>query len=118
MPTEPIPDRAGEVGELVKLLLSEGAGETDHGIHGWRCAYPDRYGPCDCVNEMADAILESVWLLAHDAEVAAKALRDAADRMPAFHDRDVPEWAITSACRWLRTRADGIVREAGTDATT
>ena len=51
-----------------------------------------------------------VTLAARDADVAAKAkaeaLREAADRMPAFHDRDVPEWAITSACKWLRKRAD------------
>jgi hypothetical protein len=40
-----------------------------------------------------------------EAEAGAKALEGAADRMPAFHDRDVPEWAITSACKWLRARA-------------
>jgi hypothetical protein len=40
------------------------------------------------------------------SEAREAALRDAADRMPAFHDRNVPEWAITSACRWLRDRAD------------
>lgn len=40
------------------------------------------------------------------ARERAAALREAADRMPAFHDRDVPEWAITSACNWLRDRAD------------
>lgn len=48
------------------------------------------------------------WLAKHDAEVQAAALRTASDRMPAFHDRDVPEWAITSACAWLETRADQI----------
>lgn len=41
---------------------------------------------------------------------AREALREAADRMPAFHDGDAPEWAITAACRWLRTRADQIER--------
>jgi hypothetical protein len=44
----------------------------------------------------------------HEQEVRAAALREAADRMPAFHDRDVPEWAITSACKWLRARADAL----------
>ena len=50
-----------------------------------------------------DAALERVR-----AEARAEALRDAADRMPAFHDRNVPEWANTSACRWLRERADEV----------
>lgn len=40
------------------------------------------------------------------AEARKVALLEAADRMPAFHDRDAPEWAITSACRWLRERAE------------
>jgi hypothetical protein len=43
-----------------------------------------------------------------DTETAAQALREAADRMPAFHDRDAPEWAITTACKWLRARADSL----------
>jgi hypothetical protein len=55
------------------------------------------------------ALADTTGALAkHDAKV----LREAADRMPAFHDRDVPEWAITSACRWLRERADRIEAEA------
>jgi hypothetical protein len=40
--------------------------------------------------------------------IAARELRDAADRMPAFHDRDVHEWAIVSACKWLKARADAL----------
>ena len=51
------------------------------------------------------------WLEAHDREVAAKALHLAADRLPAFHDRNAPEWAITSTFKWLHERADRI--EAG-----
>jgi hypothetical protein len=48
-----------------------------------------------------------------DTETAAQALREAADRMPAFHDRDAPEWAITSACNWLRARADSLAAREG-----
>ena len=51
------------------------------------------------------------WLEQHDREVAAKALHLAADRLPAFHDRNAPEWAITSTFKWLHERADRI--EAG-----
>ena len=66
----------------------------------------------DSTQTMIDVLtraLDAAGLLvtpAHDAAVAAKALREAADRLPAFHDRDVPEWAITSAFKWLRERAD------------
>ena len=48
------------------------------------------------------------WLKQHDREVAAKALHLAADRLPAFHDRNAPEWAITSTFKWLHERADRI----------
>jgi hypothetical protein len=54
---------------LVALLLSEGAGEPEHGIHGWRCAYPERYGPCDCVAQLATEIKMSAWLGEIMAEV-------------------------------------------------
>lgn len=44
-------------------LISEGAA-PGNSIHGWRCEYPDRYGPCDCVwetaQEVADALLDAV----------------------------------------------------------
>lgn len=48
-------------------------------------------------------------------KIAAKALRDAAARMPAFHDKDAPEWAISSACKWLEAEADRLEASAMTD---
>ena len=68
---------------------------------------------CEGMGEYAD-VMEgwfARWLEAHDREVAAKALHLAADRLPAFHDRNAPEWAITSTFKWLHERADRI--EAG-----
>lgn len=37
----------------VKRLPEMGVGPefSQHGIHGWRCEYPDRYGPCECFDE-------------------------------------------------------------------
>ena len=32
----------------------------NQGLHGWRCAYPDRYGPCDCFDEMVEALTAAV----------------------------------------------------------
>lgn len=26
------------------------------GIHGWRCEYPDRYGPCECFETLLSDI--------------------------------------------------------------
>ena len=49
-----LPDGAVEL--AVKALLDEG-GAPGNGLHGWRCSYPDRYGPCDCVRETAAAVL-------------------------------------------------------------
>jgi hypothetical protein len=41
-----------------KVLLDEGGG-PGNSIHSWRCEYPDRFRPCDCVNEIARAMLEA-----------------------------------------------------------
>ena len=57
-----------------------------------------------CGPEPVYAAVERI-IAARVAQARAAALREAADRMPAFHDRDEPEWAITSACEWLRKRA-------------
>ena len=55
------------------------------------------------------------WLAAHDAEVAARALREAADDLPArspwmAHYAD----AVRHATGWLITRADRIERQEAT----
>jgi hypothetical protein len=47
----------GERDELVALLLGEGVDD----LHSWRCAYPDRYGACSCVADLAGAILGAGW---------------------------------------------------------
>lgn len=49
-----VPDAAVEA--AAKAMTDEGAA-PGNSIHGWRCEYPDRYGPCDCVNEVARAAL-------------------------------------------------------------
>jgi hypothetical protein len=42
---------------LTRILLEQDAGQGQS-IHGWRCNYPDRYGPCDCVEQLVTALLE------------------------------------------------------------
>lgn len=41
---------------VVKVLEDEG-GKPGHSIHSWRCEYPDRFGPCDCLDQVASEIL-------------------------------------------------------------
>lgn len=41
-------------------VLSAEGGEPGSSIHGWRCEYPDRYGPCECVDEVARAQLAAI----------------------------------------------------------
>lgn len=59
------------------------------------------------------------WLAAHDAAVAAKALRGAADRieLSTHYERLGSECvnAESAAETWLRRRADQIEREGGSD---
>ena len=64
--------------QLAEVLIEEGAG-PGNSIHSWRCAYPDRYGPCSCVEEATDALLASPVLAQMLAEAKAEALREAAD---------------------------------------
>lgn len=33
---------------IAEVLRANGITETGDDLHGWRCGYPDRYGPCDC----------------------------------------------------------------------
>lgn len=47
----------------VERVLRE-SGLTDHpdqntssDIHGWRCSYPDRYGECDCFQDLRDSLV-------------------------------------------------------------
>lgn len=65
------------------------------------------------VANLVDALLASDWLAAHDAEVAARALREAADRLDGrapiivngLHaNANRREWAAA----WLRAHADRV----------
>lgn len=42
---------------ISEVIKSEG-GAPESSIHSWRCSYPDKYGPCSCVEEMAEIIIE------------------------------------------------------------
>ena len=44
----------------VKLLPEYGVGPTfsRDGIHGWRCEYPDCYGPCECFDEVISNVFD------------------------------------------------------------
>lgn len=42
-----------------KALTNEG-GVPGGSIHSWRCEYPDRYGECGCVYEVAQIIVAAV----------------------------------------------------------
>lgn len=51
-----------ELRARVMTVLTENGMTEGGNMHGWRCEYPDRYGPCDCCDLLADdlvAVLES-----------------------------------------------------------
>lgn len=61
----------------------------------------------------ANAILASEWLAVHDREVAAKALRDAADEaQQGFVDEQQGIGFARVRTDWLRARADRIELQA------
>ena len=46
---------AAHVAAVAEALAVEAASQgmgPGSSIHGWRCEYPDRYGPCDCLAEV------------------------------------------------------------------
>jgi hypothetical protein len=47
---------AAHVAAVAEALAVEAASQgmgPGGSIHGWRCEYPDRYGPCDCIAEVS-----------------------------------------------------------------
>lgn len=68
-----------DVESLMTVLRDESVDE----LHSWRCAYPDRYGPCSCVAELADAVL--AWHGAIVARAVNEALIEAADEVSRMH---------------------------------
>lgn len=48
-----------DVAAVAQALIEEGAGNGGT-IHSWRCQYPDMYGPCSCVEQAAEAILDAL----------------------------------------------------------
>ena len=66
--TDPSPERD----QLAQLLAENGISETaPDGLHSWRCEHPDRYGPCDCRDELVNDLLQ--WLAVHDGQIAESA---------------------------------------------
>lgn len=46
--------------EAVAHVINDEGGQPGSSLHSWRCEYPDRYGPCDCVEQTAEAIIAAV----------------------------------------------------------
>ena len=44
------------VRKVAEALASEGCAPGTS-IHSWRCEHPDRYGPCDCADDVSRAVL-------------------------------------------------------------
>ena len=56
---EPTPaglDVLATVATVRAVLEREGIDEPERGIHSWRCAHPDRYGKCKCL----DVVMEDI----------------------------------------------------------
>jgi hypothetical protein len=50
---------------LVARTISEQGGDAGSGLHSWRCEYPERYSPCDCVETTAKLILAALTGVPH-----------------------------------------------------
>lgn len=108
------------VDELMELLRAHRSSFQAECVNakGLPCGFkPTRRGSKSLGQQHDDHVAELVadWLTKHDAEVGAKALRDAADAYGHYAQANGAE-----AINWLRTRASTIARatattEVGTD---
>jgi hypothetical protein len=62
-----------EAVEAVAAILREQGVDS---LHGWRCGYPDRYGPCDCLAELAADTLTELRDAIHRDGDDADAIRE------------------------------------------
>lgn len=49
-----------EVQKRVEKVINDEGGQPGSSIHGWRCSYPDSYGECGCVAEIARSVLSAL----------------------------------------------------------
>lgn len=45
---------------VIARVISRVGGDPGNSIHGWRCEHPERYGKCDCVEQIARTILAAL----------------------------------------------------------
>jgi hypothetical protein len=57
--------REGLIDAIEKVMIREGGRLAEW--HGWRCAYPEQYGQCDCNREVAADIAKDLLPLIADA---------------------------------------------------
>jgi hypothetical protein len=44
-----------------KVLREYGTDVPENqGLHGWRCTYPDRYGPCDHFDQLVEDLAKQI----------------------------------------------------------
>ena len=86
------------VAAVQDALIAEGAGPGSS-IHSWRCEHPDRYGPCNCMAEVARAAADAAA-----PHIAVQTLRD-------FAHNDVGNQTAGRMAEDLNDKADRI--EAG-----
>lgn len=63
--------------DAIEKALAENG--VDSGIHSWRCEYPDRYGPCTCLEELVDdlnAVAGDIAAAAWDTAVSVMRYED------------------------------------------
>ena len=74
--SDPVPGNVpDELVELATKALTDEGGAPGNSLHGWRCSYPDRYGPCNCVKVTVEVILAAVLPVARQQladEIEAK----------------------------------------------
>jgi hypothetical protein len=58
-----ITNNAATVDRVAQVILEYGGSDS---LHSWRCKYPERYGPCSCIEETARAILAALTGVPHD----------------------------------------------------
>lgn len=117
------PEQAREVEVVRGVLRDHGLEQGGGGLHSWRCDHPDRYGECDCLDELlADLHAALTPIRAAERQEAARKAAESALRGAAravliddqFRASTISRAWAQAAARIIDDRADGATGRSGT----
>ena len=83
---------------MFRTALEENAvtDPVNQGLHGWRCKYPEAYGPCQCVDDLIEDLVAVVITYQGD-EVVMSYNEDGSPHVRALAGASAPPPSLTGS---------------------